>query len=62
MTLSPSHLLSRLKSMYREQREKLTATGAGLVDDDREDEIVPGSELANLWGMYVVCCCSWDLY
>ncbi|OJT05812.1 hypothetical protein TRAPUB_11246 [Trametes pubescens] len=39
----------KLKALYRECREKLTATGAGLVDEDRESEFEPGSQLANIW-------------
>ncbi|KAL7283096.1 hypothetical protein ACG7TL_002521 [Trametes sanguinea] len=39
----------RLKAIYRDCGLKLTETGAGLVDDDREDEIGEGSELANIW-------------
>lgn len=31
-------------------RTKLSQTGQGLIDDDREDEITPGSEIANIWG------------
>ncbi len=43
-------LHGRLKALYCECREKLTATGAGLVDEDRESEFEPGSQLANIWG------------
>lgn len=45
-----SSLCFRIKTLYRECREKLTATGAGLVDEGREDEFEPDSQLANIWG------------
>ncbi|KAF8813997.1 hypothetical protein BYT27DRAFT_7083095, partial [Phlegmacium glaucopus] len=35
------------------QQEELGLTGQGLIDQDREDEIVPGSELANKWGIFL---------
>ncbi|KAI0370449.1 hypothetical protein BV20DRAFT_1113176 [Pilatotrama ljubarskyi] len=39
----------RIKAIYRECRTKLTDTGAGLVDEDREDVFEEGSQLANIW-------------
>ncbi|KAL7278381.1 hypothetical protein ACG7TL_008361 [Trametes sanguinea] len=39
----------KLKSLYRDCRARLQNTGAGLVDEDRENELEPGSELANIW-------------
>jgi hypothetical protein len=31
----------------------MSETGQGLIDDGREDDIAPGSEIANLWGKVV---------
>jgi hypothetical protein len=31
----------------------MSETGQGLIEDNREDEIIPGSEIANVWGVYV---------
>ncbi|KAF8816583.1 hypothetical protein BYT27DRAFT_7237875 [Phlegmacium glaucopus] len=42
-------LADLLKKIYQEQQEELGSTGQGLIDQDREDEIVPGSKLANKW-------------
>jgi hypothetical protein len=39
-----------LKKGYRDQREKLGATGTGLLDADREGEIEAGTDLENIWG------------
>lgn len=36
--------------MYTQHRDSLSQTGQGLVASDKEDEIQPGSELANVWG------------
>lgn len=30
----------------------MSETGQGLVDDGRENEITPGSDIANIWGRY----------
>ena len=30
----------------------MSETGQGLIDDGREDEIAPNSEIANIWGKY----------
>jgi hypothetical protein len=46
-------MISRLKKTYREQREKLGATGQGLVEDDREAEIESGSKIENIWGTFL---------
>ena len=43
--------VSRLKALYTRHRSELSETGKGLVDADREGEITPGSNLANIWGM-----------
>jgi len=29
----------------------MSDTGQGLLDADREDEILAGSDIANIWGM-----------
>lgn len=52
---SPSFGLSclsfiSLKAAYTKNRARLSQTGQGLLDDDRADEIAPGSEIANVWG------------
>ena len=30
----------------------MSETGQGLIDDGREDEIAPDSDIANMWGRY----------
>lgn len=40
-----------LKTLYIKFRNELGQTGHGLVTEGCEDEITPGSELANVWGM-----------
>ena len=39
-----------LKTQYGKYRKMISETGQGLIDEGREDEIIPGSEIANLWG------------
>ncbi|CAA7264515.1 unnamed protein product [Cyclocybe aegerita] len=39
----------RLKKLYREHQATLGATGEGLLDAGRQDEITAGTPLANLW-------------
>ncbi|EIN11627.1 hypothetical protein PUNSTDRAFT_131787 [Punctularia strigosozonata HHB-11173 SS5] len=41
--------VANLKKIYRKQRQMLSETGQGLIDDDREHEITPGSTLQNIW-------------
>ncbi|CAA7257432.1 unnamed protein product [Cyclocybe aegerita] len=41
--------ISVLKKLYREHRATLGATGEGLLDAGRQDEITAGTPLANLW-------------
>jgi hypothetical protein len=48
--MQPVLTINRIKKLYREYRTTLGATGEGLLNADREDEIIPGSDLANLWG------------
>ncbi|KAF8574177.1 hypothetical protein K439DRAFT_1624526, partial [Ramaria rubella] len=38
-----------LKKSFQECPAMLTDTGMGLIDEDHEDEIIPGSTLDNLW-------------
>ncbi|KAF8586912.1 hypothetical protein K439DRAFT_1614739 [Ramaria rubella] len=38
-----------LKKSFQECHTMLTNTGMGLIDEDCEDEIIPGSTLDNLW-------------
>jgi hypothetical protein len=33
----------------------MSATGMGLVEEDREAEIIPGTDLGNIWGMLLAC-------
>jgi hypothetical protein len=42
-----------LKKAFRKHRSTLKETGHGLVANDREDDIKPNSEIANVWGVYV---------
>ena len=39
----------RIKKNYVKYRASISETGQGLIDADREDEILPGSEIANVW-------------
>jgi hypothetical protein len=40
-----------LKKNYTKYRKEMSDTGQGLLDADREDEILAGSDIANIWGM-----------
>jgi len=42
---------------YSRNRAKLSEMGQGLLDADWEDEITPGSKIANIWGdqLFVAC-------
>ncbi|KAF6741090.1 hypothetical protein DFP72DRAFT_315644 [Ephemerocybe angulata] len=44
--------VSSFKSGFRTHRDALGQTGQGLVHGGNESEITPGSDLANVWGMY----------
>ncbi|KAF8592549.1 hypothetical protein K439DRAFT_1610330 [Ramaria rubella] len=41
--------ISVLKMLYIDCQQTMTATGMGLVEEDRTSEIVPGTELGNIW-------------
>lgn len=47
-------LFFSLKTQYGKYRKMMSETGQGLIDDDREDDIIPGSEIANMWGTYLI--------
>ena len=40
-----------MKKGYRSRRAMMSETGQGLLDNDRADEMTPGSDIKNLWGM-----------
>ena len=44
---------NRMKRDYIKHRDTISATGQGLIQEDRESEFEPGSQLANIWGMGV---------
>lgn len=46
----------RIKTGYNKKRGELSETGQGLIDNGLEAEITPGSELANVWGMFMCVC------
>ena len=41
-----------LRTTYHKYRQQLGETGHGLVVSDREHDITPGSEIANVYGTY----------
>ena len=41
--------VASLKSSYIAYRNELGETGQGLVDEEREDEIIPGTLIDNTW-------------
>jgi hypothetical protein len=43
-------LFPSLKTLYGKHRKMMSETGQGLIDDGREDDITPGSDIANMWG------------
>lgn len=43
--------LLSLKSTYRKNHATMSDTGQGLLDEGREEDIVKGSEIANVWGV-----------
>ncbi|KAH9831847.1 uncharacterized protein C8Q71DRAFT_861518 [Rhodofomes roseus] len=46
---SVKNRVDSLKKMYRGHRKAIGETGAGLISGDKENEIIPGSELDNMW-------------
>jgi hypothetical protein len=46
------NLFPSLKTQYGKYRKMMSETGQGLLDNSCEDEIAPGSEIANIWGRY----------
>ena len=42
-------LMFRIKKNYVKYWASISETRQGLIDTDREDEILPGSEIANVW-------------
>ena len=60
--------ISRIKKNYVKHRASISETGQGLLDAGREDEILPGSEIANIWGrsfgpyrthlLLIICLCA----
>ncbi|KAJ7886853.1 hypothetical protein B0H14DRAFT_2563161 [Mycena olivaceomarginata] len=50
LTTAMGNCIASLKKGYRDQREKLGATGAGLLDANREGEIEASTDLENIWG------------
>lgn len=47
-------ILFSLKTAYRKDHTEITATGQGLLDDGRADKMTEGSDIANIWGVYLV--------
>lgn len=45
----------RLKRGYTSYRSEMSETGQGLMDEDREDEIVEGSEIDNIHSGLYLC-------
>ena len=41
-----------LKTQYGKYCKMMSETGQGLIDKGHEDEMTPGSEIANMWGKY----------
>ena len=46
-----------MKKSYTNYRNKMSATGVGLIEADREDEMTKGSDMSNIWGMLYVSVC-----
>jgi hypothetical protein len=42
--------ISRIKKNYVKHRASILETGQGLLNAGRENEILPGSEIASIWG------------
>ena len=47
-----------MKKTYAKHRASMSETGQGLLDARREDEIINGSEIANIWGRVLCDVCS----
>jgi hypothetical protein len=43
------YLMSRMKKAYIKHRANISETGQGLLDAGQEDDIIVGSEIANVW-------------
>jgi len=43
-----------MKKSYTNYRNKMSATGVGLIESDREDEMTKGSDMFNIWGMLYI--------
>ena len=43
------YLMSRMKKAYIKHWANISETGQGLLDAGQEDEIIVGSEIANVW-------------
>ncbi|KAJ7491591.1 hypothetical protein B0H11DRAFT_2008425 [Mycena galericulata] len=43
--------IGTLKTKYKEHRSTLGATGQGLVENDKEADIEPGSNIENIWDL-----------
>jgi hypothetical protein len=40
-----------MKASYKSRRETMSETGQGLLDSGCADEMTPGSDIKNMWGM-----------
>jgi len=43
-----------MKKSYINYRNKMSATGVGLIASDKEDEMMKGSDMFNIWGILYV--------
>src|SRR5882724_9880151 len=43
-----------MKKSYTNYRNKMLATGVGLIESNREDKMMKGSDMFNIWGMLYV--------
>lgn len=43
-----------MKSGYTLRWGQMSKTGQGLLNNDKEDQIIDGSELKNLWGKFIL--------
>jgi hypothetical protein len=57
--LSPQvlNLYYSMKKSYMNYRNKMSATGVGLIESDREDEMTKGSDMFNIWGILYISVC-----
>lgn len=44
-----------MKKAYIKHRGSISETGQGLLDADREGEIIAGSDIANVWRKFSHC-------